>query len=137
MKRDEPLQFPDDREKLTKRAIEADDGCISARNPDLFSKIDNQTMAYNFGEVCEHGTLKRKCDDCWHAWTEALLREKIAELDEVANQYKTDAEILIREVKAWRRWLVENDKVGGEVDLVQCELNAAMAETDKHKLLKY
>ena len=67
------------------------------------SKEIETAMPYKHGEICEHDSLKRKCDVCWLQWEKDEWQKR-------ALQAESDASTLATEVLAWRDF--ENE-VGG------------------------
>jgi hypothetical protein len=50
--------------------------------------MPNETMPFKHGEVCEHDKLKRQCDECFMAWTNAKQQVRLDKLEQVAKAAK-------------------------------------------------
>jgi len=47
--------------------------------------MEHEPMPFKHGEVCEHETLKRKCDVCHLQWENALNAASITALEEAVR----------------------------------------------------
>lgn len=66
---------------------------MTPKHPDDYIKADPPT--YPVGQVCQHGTLARKCDECHADW-------KLLELCKVISAQAATIALLRAECRRWR-----------------------------------